>query len=37
MDEGFKVAAEFFALGILWLFIAGWVVAMVEFARRLLG
>jgi hypothetical protein len=37
MDDGFAIAAGFFALGILWLFIGGWVVSMVEFCRRLLG
>jgi uncharacterized membrane protein YjjP (DUF1212 family) len=37
VDDGLTVAAGFFALGILWLFIGGWVVSMVEFVRRLLG
>ena len=37
MDDGFMVAAGFFALGILWLFIGQWVLSIVSFIRQLLG
>jgi hypothetical protein len=37
MDEGFQIALGFFVLGLLWMFIASWVIAGYEFLRRLLG
>jgi hypothetical protein len=37
VDEGFTIAAGFFALGILWMFIGSWALSIVEFLRRLIG
>lgn len=37
MDAGFQVAAAFFALGILWLFVGGVFVSIIEFVKRLIG
>jgi len=37
MDEGFTIAAGFFSLGILWLFISQWLMSIVSFIRQLLG
>jgi hypothetical protein len=37
MDDGFTIAAGFFSLGILWLFIGQWLLSIVSFIRQLLG
>jgi hypothetical protein len=37
VDDGFTIAAGFFALGLLWLFIAQWLLSIVSFIRQLLG
>jgi hypothetical protein len=37
LDSGFTIAAGFFALGILWIFIGNWAIGIIEFCRRLLG
>jgi hypothetical protein len=37
VDEGFTIAAGFFALGILWLFIAQILLTLVSWVRQLLG
>jgi hypothetical protein len=37
VDEGLTIAAGFFALGLLWLFIGQWVLSIVSFLRQLLG
>lgn len=37
MDDGFQIAVEFFALGLLWLFIAQFVLAIISFVRQLIG
>lgn len=37
VTDGFTVAAQFFALGVLWLFIAGVLLSIIEFVKRLVG
>jgi hypothetical protein len=37
MDDGIQVAFGFFALGILWLFIAQILLTLVSWVRQLLG
>jgi hypothetical protein len=37
MDEGVQISLGFFAVGILWLFIAQWLLAIISFLRQLLG
>jgi len=37
MDAGFQVALYFFALGILWLFIAAFILGTFQAVRNLLG
>lgn len=37
MDDGFSIAAGFFALGLVWLFIAQMLLTTVAWMRRLLG
>ena len=37
VDAGWQVAVYFVALGVLWLFIAQFVIGIVEWLRRLLG
>jgi len=37
MDDGFQVAAYFFALGLLWLFIAAFILGIWQAVRSLIG
>lgn len=37
IDDGMTVALEFFALGLLWLFIASVLLGLVDFIKRILG
>lgn len=37
MDDGFAVAAGFFALGLLWVFLASMFFGFIDFVRRFLG
>lgn len=37
LDDGMTVALEFFAVGLLWLFIASVLLGLVDFIKRLLG
>lgn len=37
VDDGFAVAVGFFAVGVLWLFIATFLLGIVEWLRRLIG
>lgn len=37
IDTGMQVAADFFALGVLWLFIAEMLLLTVDWIRRLAG
>jgi len=37
VDEGLQVAAGFFALGLLWLFISQWLLLIVNWLRQLIG
>lgn len=37
LDDGFRVAAGFFALGLLWIFIASVLLGLVDFIKRVLG
>lgn len=37
MDDGFQVALMFFALGILWLFISQWLLAIISWIRTFIG
>jgi len=37
MDDGFTVAAGFFGLGLLWLFIAQFLMVIVSWVRQLVG
>lgn len=37
LDDGMTVALEFFALGVLWLFVASVLLGLVDFIKRILG
>lgn len=37
IDDGMKIAFEFFGLGILWLFVASMLLGLVDFIKRVLG
>lgn len=37
MDTGFNVAAQFVGLGMLWLFIIMFVMAIIDWIRNLVG
>lgn len=37
MDDGFVIAAGFFALGLFWLFGAAFSIVVVSWVRQLLG
>ena len=37
MDDGFNVAMQFFALGLLWLFIGGVLLTAINWLRQLVG
>jgi hypothetical protein len=37
MDEGYQVALAFFGLGVLWLFVSQFVLAIITFIRELIG
>lgn len=37
LDDGMGVAFQFFALGVLWLFVSQFLLATVAWIRRLLG